>query len=136
MSKGVFALRRRDILVAIALLIAVAVLGGAIKWAEESSKLPARSYIETSLYAAEPGERGGSEARELARRDAFWNDRYTYPTGKADRKWLVEAAKQDQAKVRSGIPAGRITYNPGSSDAPLVLNPNQWISIGPKPQDS
>jgi hypothetical protein len=136
MARVRFVLKRRDIAVAIAALIVTALLGGAIRIFEESQQLPARSYIEGSLYAAEPGERGGAEARELARRDAFWNHRYTYPTGKADRKWLEEAARQDQEKVRSGIPAGRVTYSRENNDAPLALNPNQWISIGPQPQDS
>ncbi len=95
-----------------------------------------RADVESSLYLAEPGESGEEEGIMLGRRDAFMEARYTYPTGKADRRWIMEAYKQDK-KVPSGIPAGRVTYkDPSSPNAPLALNANQWISLGPQPQDS
>jgi hypothetical protein len=100
------------------------------------SALPTRAGILNSLYLAEPGESGLEESIMLGNRDAFLDDRYTYPTGKADRRWLFEAAKQDKL-VRSGIPAGRVTYKgPSSPNAPDVLDAAQWISIGPQPQQS
>ena len=135
-------IRSRDVAIVIVLLGALAVTGiliagglGSQKSAPSMSQ-EARQYIEQALYAAEPGERGGEEALELSRQDAYWNTRYTYPTGRAERRWLTDALQQDRA-VRAGVPGGQVTYNRGTANqSPLVLDPNRWIAIGPQPQDS
>ncbi|HEX9988380.1 MAG TPA: S-layer homology domain-containing protein [Chloroflexia bacterium] len=133
-------LTRRDLLVTLALLVALGVTAGLIRLQIESqqkqtykqSQAAARSDLENTLYAAEPGE--GNESGEIAKRDAYWNARYTYPTGKADPRWLLEAARQDKARVKAGVPGGQATYRQG--DSPLALITDRWLSIGPQPQDS
>ena len=135
-------IRRRDVVVVALLLGALTVTGFLIaRQAGPQSSIPtmnaeARQYLEQALYAAEPGERGGEETLELSRQDAYWNTRYTYPTGRADRQWLVEAELQDRA-VPDGMPGGQVTYDGGAENqSPLALDPNRWIGIGPQPQDS
>jgi hypothetical protein len=99
---------------------------------------PARSQEEeaviNSLYAAEPGQ--GTENEGLVSREAFLQSRYVYPTGKADRAWLRQAAAYDKANIRSGVPGGQVIYNRAGSESPLTLDPQRWLSLGPKPQQS
>ncbi len=133
-------LRRRDLLITFTLLVALGLSVGLIKWQAELQGTQTRpltsveQQIKAGLYAAEPGE--GNESGKLTSKDPYWQARYTYPTGRADRRWLVDAAAQDRARVSAGIPEGRVTYNRGASQSPLTLNPMSWTSIGPKPQDS
>jgi hypothetical protein len=70
---------------------------------------------------------------------AYWQQRYTYPTGKYDPAWLRHAAIQDAAVPR-GIPAGQVIYNRAGSAShsgrsPLDLDPLGFISLGPRPLD-
>jgi hypothetical protein len=133
-------LPRRDLLITLTLLFALAVSAVLLRWQTEAQApkpdaLSAKLLeIKEGLYAPEPG--AGVEGEEILSQDAYWNARYTYPTGRADRRWLIEAAQEDKTRVRTGVPDGRITYNPGEANSPLVLNPTAWLSIGPKPQDS
>ncbi|MDQ5865949.1 MAG: hypothetical protein M3390_09475, partial [Chloroflexota bacterium] len=135
------AMDRRKLALAIMLLALIVTAAFAAQSVQRNSAAQpstslTRADVESSLYLAEPGESGEEEGIMLGRRDAFMEARYTYPTGKADRRWIMEAYKQDK-KVPSGIPAGRVTYkDPSSPNAPLALNANQWISLGPQPQDS
>ncbi|MEA2576259.1 MAG: hypothetical protein QOH93_3557 [Chloroflexia bacterium] len=95
-----------------------------------------RADVASSLMLAEPGDMGDQEDLMLAKREAFLDARYTYPTGKADRLWMYEAEKQDKL-IRSAVPGGRVTYKaPSGPNAPEALNASQWISLGPQPQDS
>ena len=64
----------------------------------------ARAGLDRGLYLAEPGERPGMEGNRLLQMDAYWQARVTYPTGKFDLKWLENAARQDSANVRLGVP--------------------------------
>ena len=77
---------------------------------------------------------GPAEIDSLNAVEQYWTDRVTYPTGRFDQRWLLQAAQQDKA-VRSAVPAGQKSYRP-ASDAPLALNPNAFTSLGPAPQDS
>ncbi|MEO5951232.1 MAG: hypothetical protein ABIQ44_02070, partial [Chloroflexia bacterium] len=140
-KRGVINLR--ELVVAILFVGAVASVGillalNSIPEKSTNSTLnsEAKQFLEQALYAAEPGDRGGKEALDLSRQDAYWNARYTYPTGRADRQWLTQAAQQDR-NVHSGVPGGQVTYVGGGNNAsPLVLDPTKWLSIGPQPQDS
>ena len=133
-------LRRRDLLITLTLFAALGISLLLIRWQTELIGSQARpvSIIEqemkSGLYAAEPGE--GNESGKILSKDAYWQARYTYPTGKADPRWLVEAEQADRANVRAGVPEGQVTYNRSASQSPLVLNPTGWTAIGPKPQDS
>ncbi|HVF98812.1 MAG TPA: hypothetical protein VND68_03160, partial [Chloroflexia bacterium] len=131
------ALDRRKLILAVLLLCLIVTAAFAVRSAQvQPGTSLTRADLANSLYVAEPGESGHEESIMLSSRDAFLNARYTYPTGKADRRWVFEAAKQDKL-IPSGIPAGRVTYKgPSSPNAPDVLNASQWISIGPQPQQS
>ncbi|MDQ3930487.1 MAG: hypothetical protein M3328_15255, partial [Chloroflexota bacterium] len=139
--KGKIRTDRRKLVLAIMLLALIVSAAFVVQSAQRNSAVQpgttlSRADVANSLYLAEPGENGLKESATLGRREAFLEARYTYPTGKADRRWVLEAAKQDK-NVRSGIPAGRVTYkNPSGPNAPEALNTNAWISIGPQPQDS
>ncbi len=77
-----------------------------------------------------PGaEHEGSELQEMA---DYWYQRLTYPTGVLNPEWILQATKQDQ-QVQSGVPAGRVVYNRAESQSPLDLDPNSFLSLGPKP---
>ncbi|MDQ3705909.1 MAG: S-layer homology domain-containing protein [Chloroflexota bacterium] len=135
------AVDRRKLALAVMLLGLIVTAAFAAQSAQRNSAVQpgtplTRADVENSLYLAEPGESGQEESIMLGKRDAFMEARYTYPTGKADRQWVLDAAKQDKL-VRSGIPAGRVTYkNPSGPNAPEALNASRWISLGPQPQDS
>ena len=124
-------------------LLLLALLGGGAAWARwHSAPTPAPNTItwlganlEKLEYVAEPGERAGGESEDLISRDAYFQARYTYPTGRADRAWLFAAAQQDKG-VPANVPAGEITYRQERRQSPLVLNPLAWTSIGPRPQQS
>jgi hypothetical protein len=79
-------------------------------------------------------ERERSKFEALLEQEDYWFARLTYPTGRFDRRWLNEAAQQDHA-VPIGVPGGRRTYKP-ALDSPLVLDPNGFTSLGPKPLDT
>ncbi|MDQ3930835.1 MAG: hypothetical protein M3328_17025, partial [Chloroflexota bacterium] len=132
---------RRKFVLAVMLLALIVTTAFAVQLAQRNTAVQpgttlSRADVASSLYLAEPGENGLKESATLGRREAFLEARYTYPTGKADRMWMLEAAKQDKL-VRSAVPAGRVTYkNPSGPNAPEALNPSQWISLGPQPQQS
>jgi len=62
----------------------------------------------------------------------YWATRYTYPTFQFDHRWWLDALEQD-SRVASGIPAGRVVYRAEESRSGLVLDPTQWTSLGPEP---
>jgi hypothetical protein len=139
-------IKRRDLFITLSLLIALGITASLIKWQAESAqqhqqedalaaqRSALKERIEKGLYVAEPGERADGEASTLLMMEEYWGTRIGYPTGNFDFKWLQAAAKQDQA-VPVAVPAGRVTYSP-NNDAPVVLDPNRWTSIGPRPQNS
>jgi hypothetical protein len=135
------ALDRRKLLLAVLLLGLVVTAAFAVQYSQRNATVQpgtslTRADVANSLNVAEPGESPLEESIMLGKRDAFWDARYTYPTGKADRQWVLNAANQDK-RVRSGIPGGRVTYKaPSSPNAPLALSTNAWISLGPQPQNS
>jgi hypothetical protein len=85
-------------------------------------------------YMPEPGE-AENETQELHGMEDYWHTRVTYPTGRYDGHWLLDAARQDKL-VQERVPAGRVVYNQGNGASPLSLDPNSWTSLGPKPLES
>jgi hypothetical protein len=76
----------------------------------------------------EEGEAGeGSKLLDLME---YWHARVTYPTGRFDRRWLIQAAEQDR-RVAVGVPTGRART--GASDSPVSLDPTKFTSLGPQP---
>jgi hypothetical protein len=65
----------------------------------------------------------------------YFATRYTYPTGRFDQRWLLQAAAQDRL-VLNRIPAGRVIYSQEGNVSPLTLDPNQFTSLGPQPLQS
>jgi hypothetical protein len=141
--------RRRDVVVALALLITLGTGAWLVRWqpvalrglsdgqaATGSAAAGVKSALDPRLYLAEPGEGAGGESEMLLHMDAYWQARVTYPTGRFDRGWLLQAAAQDRANVRPKVPAGRVTYSRNASSSPLALDPARWTSIGPRPQES
>ena len=63
----------------------------------------------------------------------YFVDRYTYPTGNFDAKWILAAEKQYQS-VATGIPSGAL-FEAGRS-AQMRLTPGQFSFLGPKPMSS
>jgi len=83
--------------------------------------------------AGEAGEADeAGESSELLDLMEYWHARVTYPTGRFDRRWLIEAAEQD-ARIARTIPRGRPR---DTSESPLNLDPTQFTSLGPKPLQS
>ena len=74
----------------------------------------------------------GGEADDLNRLEMEWHNRLTYPTGRFDPAWVRLAAAQD-AQVQRAIPAGIPAINLNRSGSPLVLDPNSFTALGPKP---
>lgn len=83
------------------------------------------------------------ESQHLTSLEDYWHTRISYPTGKVDTRWLLEAAKQDKLvghRVPGGTPAsGKASNGPSSSNSPaspLSLSTTSWTSLGPKPLQS
>jgi hypothetical protein len=74
-----------------------------------------------------------AEISELLDLEEYWHARLTYPTGKFDRRWLIEAAEQDR-RVARGVPKGKARA--AAKDSPLSLDPTQFTSLGPRPLQS
>src|SRR5689334_21721066 len=141
-------LTKRGLLAVATLLLALAALGALARGqltAHSPGVAPARAATRPGLdpdviaqlgYLPDPNAVKGGESDELLRLDAYWQTRVTYPTGKFDFRWLIDAAQQDRAQVRTAVPAGTVLYNPRNSQGPLALDPTRWISIGPQPEES
>ena len=128
--------RRLRLIIAIGLLAALGIAGGAIRWnAAPPAPLAARQGDpdrSVPLADSQTGDAGGQQTA-----DAYLNHRYTYPTGKYDPKWLLQAAQQDQ-QVARGIPSGQVIYSRGGAtgQSPLSLNPDAFTSMGPMPLET
>ncbi|MDQ2868342.1 MAG: hypothetical protein M3R59_08030 [Verrucomicrobiota bacterium] len=72
----------------------------------------------------------GERFEDLDRLETEWNNRVTYPTGNFDPAWIRAAADQD-ARIKSRIPAGQIQATRANS--PLSIAPNTFVSLGPAP---
>ena len=133
-----FRSREKAVPVLFALLALLPVGGAAGLMRSEGSKAPLSnrpSGEEREAYAANPGQAEQGESKELVDIEDYWNTRVTYPTGRFDGSWLLNAANQDKA-VAERVPAGNVTYSQSGSFSPLVLNPNRWTSLGPQPMQS
>ncbi|HET6314787.1 MAG TPA: hypothetical protein VFH60_13205, partial [Chloroflexia bacterium] len=82
-----------------------------------------------------PGQDPQDEIEILRSREEYFRTRYGLPEQQIDNNWLVAAEKQ-VARMQSGIPAGKISYDRSQADSPLVLDPGQLISLGPRPGQS
>src|SRR6476619_2562632 len=120
--------RRREVVMASALLMALGVGAWLVRWQPSSLQGPSYSQsatrnaaagvryaLDPRLYLAEPGESAGGESEMLLRMDEYWQARITYPTGRFDRGWLTQAAAQDRSNVSAKVPAGRVSYNRNAS---------------------
>lgn len=91
-----------------------------------------REAVERQRGVAE-AEAGESEGSELLKLEEYWAARVTYPTGRFDRRWLMEAAEQD-SRIQRSVPTGQVRADRGES--PLALDPTQFTSLGPRPLQS
>jgi hypothetical protein len=85
---------------------------------------------EQERYLPSPGTGRGESAELLSTLD-YWAARVTYPTGRFDRRWLLEAAEQDRLVSRA-LPSGR-AQGDDTGRSPLSLDPTQFTSLGPQP---
>jgi hypothetical protein len=98
---------------------------------QAAANIPRAPYsVSGSSTTIGPG--GAIKEDDLREREAYWLQRLTYPTGLILPGALADAVRQD-ARISSGIPAGRVTYNKANSKSPLALNPNAFVSLGPAP---
>ena len=91
---------------------------------------PATQAARAALYS--PG--GDTGEVSLTKVEQYWQTRLTYPTGRFDQRWVVDAAKQAK-RIKSGIPGGY--YRPlrkGSGRSIKALAAAR--SLGPQPQES
>jgi hypothetical protein len=87
--------------------------------------------------AAAPYSAGAAVSRigeaSLTQVEQFWQHRATYPTGRFDARWVLDAARQ-ATHVKSGVPAG--TYRPVRGKARSAKALGVARSLGPQPQES
>jgi hypothetical protein len=79
-----------------------------------------------------PGSPGG-ESSVLNKLERYWQSRVTYPTGRFDARWLVNAAGE-AAKVQAGIPAGSKPARSTARANTPSLSTTSFTSYGPQPQ--
>ena len=79
-------------------------------------------------YLPVPGEK----ADDLDRMESEWNARVTYPTGIFNPEWVRRAARED-ALIERSVPFGLQVTGLQNAKSPLVLDPNNFTSLGPKP---
>ncbi|HMA35859.1 MAG TPA: hypothetical protein VKY74_15445, partial [Chloroflexia bacterium] len=150
--------RRRSLLLALALMIALGVAIGGARWqpagappaagqdldrpqAATNSAVQAakgdRDLPRDSVAPGSSGPNGQSSVREsdLLTMEDYWNTRVTYPTGRFSTAWLLKAAAQDHL-IPSGIPDGQVIYNRATSHSPLALNPAAFTALGPQPEQT
>jgi hypothetical protein len=88
-----------------------------------------------TVLAAERARKEGAGAESSkVKQEEYWWARVTYPTGRFEQRWLLEAREQDR-RVPRGLPRGRVVHPP-SPDSPLALDPTQFTSLGPQPLQS
>src|SRR5689334_1109816 len=49
--------------------------------------------------------------------EAYWTNRLTYPTGRFDPSWLLNAEQQD-SRIARAVPAGRVIYSHANNPSP------------------
>jgi hypothetical protein len=119
-------------------LLAVWACAMLVQWQAAPGKTgPGSASVDPNAYApgGQPGESG-----QLLSLEEYWHARVSYPTGKVDTSWLLEAAKQDKL-VGHRVPGGTHTYKrsgtgPNAPQSPLSLSTTSWTSLGPKPLQS
>jgi len=74
----------------------------------------------------------GGEADDLESMEIDWHNRVTYPTGRFDPAWVRQAAAQD-AQVARAVPAGLQANDLNQNESSLVLDPNNFTALGPRP---
>jgi len=158
--KGRFQLKRRDLYVALTLLLALGISAGLLRLAGSASNVstnaskpqPAASASAKSNVIAKVES---MEGRTEAKIDDF-SQRLMMPMrgenvkGESEKLqqlsdyWQtrvtyptgnynaawLQSAAQADRRMENRVPAGRVTYSP-SADAPAALDPNRWNLIGP-----
>src|SRR6476469_1518303 len=106
-KKDHFNQRRIRVALVLMSLLIVGLGAAGVRWATSDAGTPA-ALSETSAdpdrFMPIPGGKGG-EAAELAKLEADWNNRVTYPTGKFNPAWVRAAAAQDR-RIQRSTPAG------------------------------
>jgi hypothetical protein len=143
---------KKELLAALALVAALAGLAGFVRWQQVNS--PAQKAVvgqvaaqTNSKVATGPegnereetipgvGDRSRGEGPDLISLAEYWNAHVTFPTGRFDGAWLLQAAAQDRL-IAAGIPAGEVTYNRSRNQSPLALDPLSFVLLGPRPAQS
>ncbi|HVF98768.1 MAG TPA: hypothetical protein VND68_02930, partial [Chloroflexia bacterium] len=135
MSNGNNRFPVRRVLLAFALLLGVITTALVIRMQESQSKSATGTTAGADLRGVAVPNGGGSEADNLARREAADFVRWGSPGQKLDSKWLRDA-EAHIAKMPSGVPAGKVVYDRSKSKAPFALDPNAMISLGASPAQS
>src|SRR5436190_23543515 len=90
-----------------------------------------RSVSKPDRYMPVPGANSRDEATRLAELEQYWQDRFTYPTGRFDPAWVRAAAAQ-HARMTSGVPAGQhLKLNLAN---PNALSTTNFTALGPQPE--
>ena len=114
-----------------ALLAAVLIPAVVLSGSQKQTKVQAQGF---AAYAPGP-----QENESLASMEAYMAHRVSYPTGRFDQRWWLEAAREAKL-VRPGVPSGsaraRAATGADSTKSPLAMNPSAFTSLGPQPQES
>ena len=125
-------------LLGLTLLLALGAGAGILRWqAANTSVKPLPVSHEADTRERDipgVGQSGSNEGAELQSLEDYWNARVTYPTGRFNGAWLLNAANQDK-QVQERVPAGQVIYR-RSGNSPLSLDPSSWTSLGPQPLQS
>ncbi len=116
------AARRRDNFLGLALLVAT------------SCATTARVARERTVPEPGVGDPAGDGERLLSMGEYFLH-RVSYPTGRFEPAWYIDARDQDDAVSRAR-PAGRTREFSSIAAPTLALDPNRFTSLGPKPLQS
>ncbi len=120
------------------LLLASVAVGAFAIHAGSTKQPPASSAagpVHSPVQDLQPGPVPEQDGLSLDQWETFWTNRLTYPTGRFDPAWLRKAEAQDSL-IQRAVPAGTVVYNHAQSHSPLTLDPNSFISLGPRPVTS
>ncbi|HYP20057.1 MAG TPA: hypothetical protein VEY08_08275, partial [Chloroflexia bacterium] len=146
MSKGEDRVPTRRIVLVLGLLLGVVMTaallrlqadrkGNNVSSTGQGNTTAANGLIGEARSIIAPGQDPEDESEILRSREEYFRTRYGLPEQQIDNNWLVAAEKQ-VARMQSGIPAGKISYDRSQADSPLALDPGQLISLGPRPGQS
>ncbi len=73
------------------------------------------------------------DGERLLAMESYWILRQAYPTNTVNPLWVRKAAEQD-ARIKSGVPAGRKLDSKSLKNNPLMLSPLGFTALGPQPE--